>query len=328
MTTRGQGGSAAWGASATNRIPRKRRPHGPTSIMTCIESIGVQKMKLQDYDTTKQYLTTVLSSTRISAQESQEEVRDIQLEVDGELDVRVGQNLGVLAPGRAEIGQAHHFRLYSVADVPHLTSDGRLRFSICVRRCTFIDAFSGEQFPGIASNYLCDRKPGDTITLTGPYGQAFTIPHEKDATLIMIGAGTGIAPFRAFIKYFYQSRPDFEGRVWLFHGADTGLDLLYRNREQDDFALYYDHQTFEAFNAISSRPGWSDTTDWGSAMHARSEELGRLLSESKTYVYVAGLEVIIDELDEVLAEVAGSNQTWFRWKDDLKAEGRWVELVY
>ena len=285
-------------------------------------------MRLQDYDLTRRTVATVLASARISSQESKAEVRDIQIETDSGFDVKVGQNVGVLAPGRKEVGQEHHFRLYSIADVPQITDAGRLRFSLCVRRCSYLDDFSGERYPGIASNYLCDLEPGDELTLTGPYGQAFVIPADSHATLIMLGAGTGIAPFRAFIKYLYQERPNFDGRIWLFHGGQTGLDLLYRNREADDFALYYDRETFEAFNALAQRPGWSDATDWGSAMHERSEELSRLLSEPGTYVYVAGLKKIIDELDLVLAEITGSNQTWFRWKNDLKAEGRWVELVY
>ena len=255
-------------------------------------------------------------------------MRDIQLEVDADLNIQAGQNIGVLAPGRAEMGQEHHFRLYSIADLPKRTDQGKYRFSICVKRCSFLDEFSGERYPGIASNFLCDLKPGDELTVTGPYGQAFRVPPENDATLIMIGAGTGIAPFRAFLKHFYRERPSFQGRIWLFHGGETGLDLLYRNRQGDDFTLYYDRETFEAFNALAKRPGWSDAADWGSVMHDRSEQLSRYLSEPFTYVYVAGLAKIIDELDLILSEIAGSNQTWYRWKDDLKAEGRWVELVY
>lgn len=285
-------------------------------------------MRLQDYDVTVRHRAEIVNSMRISAPEAKDEVRDIQFEVDSGFDVKIGQNIGVLAPGRRDIGQEHHFRLYTISDVPQRTDDGMLRLSICVRRCFYIDEFSGERYPGIASNYLCDLKPGEKLTITGPYGQAFPIPPDNHATLIMIGAGTGIAPFRAFIKYFYQERPDFEGRIWLFHGGETGLDLLYRNRETDDFALYYDRDTFQAFNALSKRPGWSDEADWGSAIHARGEEIERLLSDARTYVYVAGLEKIIGELDLVMAEVAGSNKTWFRWKEDLKAEGRWIELVY
>ncbi len=286
-------------------------------------------MKLQEYDISTQYKATVLSSERISAAKSSPEVREIAIEIESqEFDASVGQNIGVLAPGQAEIGQEHHLRLYSIADVPETTPDGHQQISICVRRCSYTDEFSGEEYPGIASNYLCDLQVGETLTVTGPYGQAFELPDGHDATLILICTGTGIAPFRAFVKHIYSQRPDFKGRVWLFHGGQTGLDLLYRNDEKDDFALYYDRETFEAFNALSKRPGWSDATDWGTALHERGEELCKLLSDPNTYVYIAGLEKIREELDDVLAEVAGSNQTWFRWKSDLEAEGRWIELLY
>jgi ferredoxin--NADP+ reductase len=286
-------------------------------------------MRLQDYDTMTRFKATVLRSERITAAESKEEVREILIEVKSQdFDAGVGQNIGVLAPGQKEIGQEHHFRLYSVADLPETTSDGNQRLCICVRRCSYIDEFSGEEYPGVASNYLCDLSPGATLTITGPYGQPFELPQEPDANLILICAGTGIAPFRAFVKQIYILRPDFKGRIWLFHGGQTGLDLLYRNDEKNDFALYYDRDTFEAFDALSQRPGWNDQSDWGTAMHARGEQLCKLLAEPKTYVYLAGLEQIRDELDEVLAEVAGSNQTWFKWKTDLQAEGRWIELLY
>ena len=286
-------------------------------------------MRLQDYDVKTRFEATVLGNERITSAESEEEVREISLEVEGqEFDAEVGQNIGVLAPGNKELGQENHFRLYSIADLPETTPNGNQRLRICVRRCSYIDDFSGEQYPGIASNYLCDLRTGETLTVTGPYGQAFELPPEPNATLILICAGTGIAPFRAFVKHIYSLRPDFKGRIWLFHGGQTGLDLLYRNKEKDDLALYYDHDTFEAFDALSKRPGWSDEVDWGAALHARGEELCELLTDPKTYVYVAGLEKIRDELDAVLGEVAGSDQTWFDWKTELMADGRWIELLY
>jgi ferredoxin--NADP+ reductase len=285
-------------------------------------------MLLQDYDITTRYQAKVLSNERITEAASKEDVREILIEVEHQdFHAWIGQNIGVLAPGRREIGQEHHFRLYSVADLPQKTAAGQ-QLCICVRRCSYIDQFSGEEYPGIASNYLCDLSPGDTITVTGPYGQAFELPEDHHATLILIGAGTGIAPFRGFVKYIYTHHTEFSGRIWLFHGAQTGLDLLYRNEEKNDFALYYDHDTFEAFDALSKRPGWSDATDWGEAMHSRAEELCKLLSDPKTYVYLAGLEKIRDELNDVLAEIAGSNQTWFHWKAELEADHRWIELLY
>ncbi len=286
-------------------------------------------MRLEDYDIQVRYQATALSNERITAAESKEDVREIRIDVESQdFDAKVGQNIGVLAPGQKEIGQEYHFRLYSIADIPIRTSDSHQQICICVRRCRYIDEFSGEEYPGIASNYLCDLRPGDALVVTGPYGLAFELPKDPYATLILIGAGTGIAPFRAFVKDIYTHRPDFKGQIWLFHGAQTGLELLYRNDEKDDFALYYDRDTFEAFDALSKHPGWSDESDWGTAMQERGEELCKLLSNPTTFVYIAGLEKIRDELDDVLAEIAGSNQTWFKWKADLEAENRWIELLY
>ena len=55
--------------------------------------------------------------------------------------------------------------------------------------------------------------------------------------------------------------------------------------------------------------------------------LGRA-GEPKTYVYVAGLEKSMEELDDVFAKLAGSPQKWLRRKAELLAGHRWVELVY
>ena len=287
-------------------------------------------MRLQDYDTMTRYKAKVLRSERITSAESNEEVREISIEVESpDFDAGVGQNIGVLAPGQMEIGQEHHFRLYSVADLPETTSDGNQRLRICVRRCSYIDEFSGEEYPGIASNYLCDLRPGETLTVTGPYGQVFELPQEHDATLILICAGTGIAPFRAFVKHIYIAAD-------LISKAESGsftedkrdsiccTEMMKRTTSPCTTTT----TRLKPFNALSKRPGWSDESDWGTALHARGEELCELLSDPKTYVYLAGLEKIRDELDDVLVEVAGSNQTWFSWKADLQAEGRWIELLY
>jgi ferredoxin--NADP+ reductase len=257
-----------------------------------------------------------------------DEVREIILDIeDPTFRVEVGQNIGVLAPGQKEFGQEHHFRLYTIADLPEETPEGHFRIFLCVKRCFYVDEYSGERYPGVASNYLCDLQEGDTITITGPYGQAFEVPPEPDAFLILIGAGTGIAPFRAFVKYL-KNKVNFQGRILLFHGGRTGLDLLYRNDIRDDFTQYFDQETFEAVSALSDRPHWSDEIDWDQAIESRGEELWQALSDAKTYVYISGLEKIRDELDTIFAKVAGSVERWQRRKAELTAGHRWVELLY
>ena len=285
--------------------------------------------RLEDYETQPRHRATVLSSERITPQESDEEVRELSLEVDRpDCPYEVAQNIGVLAPGDPAFGQEHHFRLYSVADLPERGRTGKPLVKICVKRVDYIDRYSGERYAGRASNYLCDLSPGDKLWTTGPYGQAFEIPEQKDATLILIGSGTGIAPFRAFIKHLYRDAKQWKGRVWLFYGARSGLEMLYQNEKNNDLAQYYDEATFEAFQAVSPRPHWADPIAWDHAIAERGNELWQLLDEDNTYVYVAGLKKMRDELDAVFGRLAGSEEKWRQRKASLAAEMRWVELLY
>jgi ferredoxin--NADP+ reductase len=285
--------------------------------------------RLETYDTQPRYEATIVSTERITAKEAEAEVRELVLDIDRpDFPYKLGQSVGVLAPGSPDFGQEHHFRLYSVADLPASDEAGKPRIKICVRRCFYIDEYSGERYPGIASNFLCDLRAGDKLTLSGPYGLAFEVPEEHDANLILIGTGTGIAPFRAFVKHLYGEVPDWKGKVWLFYGARSGLELLYMNDKKDDFSQYYDEKTFEAFKALSPRPHWADPIAWDHAIAERGDELWQHLGAAKTYVYVAGLEKMREELDGVFTRLAGSEQKWKRRKAELQAGKRWVELLY
>lgn len=285
--------------------------------------------RLADYPTTDRCPATVVSCRRITPPISPEEVRELVLEV-GRADFAgaLGQHIAIIVPGGQEFGRAEHVRLYTIADLPARGPRQHPRLTICVRRCSYIDAYNGEEYPGIASHYLCDRQAGDTVTLAGPFSSPFTVPEERDATLILIGTGTGIAPFRAFVKHLYRDVPDWHGRVWLFYGARSGLELLYLNDEHDDFAQYYDRETFQAFKALSPRPAWGDPIHWEAALAERGAELWQLLGEAKTWVYVAGLEKTRAELDKALAVIAGGVDKWRRRRAELVAGGRWVELLY
>ncbi len=283
-------------------------------------------MRLQDYDTDKRYTAEVISSVRITP-ESADEIRELTLDLDHALEVAAGQSVGVIAPGDDQFGQEHHFRLYTIADLPE-HHDGQTRIKLAVKRCFYIDHYSGERYPGRASNYLCNLAAGDSLTLTGPYGLAFDPPHEADANLILIGAGTGIAPFRAFLKHLYREDSGFTGRVWLFHGAKTGVEKLYENDEVNDLGQYYDRETFEAIEVLAKRPHWSDDLDWARVLGDRGEQMWAMMADVKTYVYVAGLEKVRDALDEHFAAIAGDETSWKRRLAELEAGGRWVELLY
>lgn len=286
-------------------------------------------MRLEDFDTGTTYNARVLSSQRITPASSREEVREIVLEVERDhFDYRPGQSIGVIVSGDHPQGHKHHFRLYSVADTAAAANGGKPHVTLCVKRCNYIDEYSGERYEGISSNYLCDRRPGDSITINGPFGIPFEVPEDRNTDLLLIGMGTGIAPFRALIKHIYQDVKDWQGRVRLFYGAQSGLEMLYMNEEKDDFSQYYDRATFEAFKALSPRPNWADPIAMDYALEQRSEEILSMLENPHTRVYVAGRADILQTLDRVFGRMLGSSEQWARRKAELKAGQRWVELVY
>jgi len=286
-------------------------------------------MRLEDYPTQPRFTATVLRTERITEESSEAEVRELVLEVeDHQFNFEIGQSIGVLAHGPAEFGGSTHHRLYTVADTPVRKRKGNPEITIVVRRCNYIDDYSGEEYVGINSNFICDRKPGDQVTITGPFGIPFKVPADNSANLLLIGLGTGIAPFRALVKHIYQDVGGWTGKVLLLYGAHSGLELLYMNDKRDDFGRYYDEETFEAIKALSPRPNWADPIAWDFAIEQRADEIRNLLSDDHTFVDVAGLIPIRDVLDELFGTMSGSVSGWAKKKADLIEQGRWVELLY
>jgi ferredoxin--NADP+ reductase len=286
-------------------------------------------MRLDDYDIETKYTATVKETARITPEESEDEIRNIVLEVDGkDFKFDIGQSIGVLVPGPHEFGHGDHFRLYTVANTFEPANGTNPRIEVCVKRCFYIDDVSGEKYKGIASNFLCDRKPGDQFTITGPYGLAFDVPDDKNADILMIGLGTGIAPFRAFVKHIYKSLGGWAGKVRLFYGAKSGLEMIYMNDKQNDFVNYYDEDTFKAFAAVSPRPHMDDPIPLDKALEKHSKEVWEMVLKPDTHVYVAGIEKMLEPLNKAFSKMAGSEEKWERRKAELKAGGRWAELVY
>lgn len=285
-------------------------------------------MRLSDYDTTNKMSATVVKSTRITPAGSKTELRHIDLAVDDiDFTYGIGQSIGILVPGPHDYGQKEYLRLYSIAG--SAKGDGiHPVISLLVKRSFYVDDVNGERYDGKASNYLCDLKEGDTLTMVGPFGLAFTVPEEKDANLVMIGLGTGIAPFRAFIKHIYSDLGGWKGDVRLYHGATTGLEMAYMNDQNADLQYYYDQETFKAFQALSPRAHFDAPVDLAGAMAQNADEVWRHLQDPKTYVYVAGLKQIGELLDKALAKIVGSPEAYRQQRAKMIDEGRWAELIY
>jgi ferredoxin--NADP+ reductase len=286
-------------------------------------------MNLYEYDFSNLRLATVLATERITPPNDPVEVKHLILEVpDDRLDYVEGQSIAVLVPGPHDFGKPYHFRLYSIAS-PRRGDDGKAdSFSICVRRCFYVDEISGERYPGLASNYLCDAEPGDPVQIAGPYGSRFSVPDDSTSNLVMVGVGTGIAPFRAFVKHIYEERGGWQGQVRLFYGAKTGMELLYMNDVRRDLSLYYDEKSFKAFEAVSPRPHFDAPPDLDRILSENAAEIWELLKAKNTYVYIAGLSDAARNFRKAMIPVAGSAEAWQAEYEELVRDGRYAELLY
>ena len=284
---------------------------------------------LKDFDTSNKQMATVIESQRITP-ENCPEVRSIKLQLsDAKFSWHEGQNIGIIVPGPHDFGHQQHFRLYTIANSRAASNKNKPEIELCVRRCFYIDEFSGEQEAGIASNYLCDLKAGDTLTLTGPYGDAFKIPAETDSHILMIGSGTGIAPFRAFVQHLYEPQPNRAGQVMLFYGANSGAEHLYHNEQLNDLAQYYDQKTYQSFLGINQRP-WinRDSDGLSNILTENIQTIWELINQTNTYVYLAGLEKTLQQFSNILITQAGSSARWHWMLEEMKEQSRWAELIY
>jgi sulfite reductase alpha subunit-like flavoprotein len=268
----------------------------------------------------------LICSHRITPESSREEVKQLLFRTDDlGFDGKPGSCIRVMAPG--QYGNKYHTRLYTLAEQDRSASK-TTEFTLCVRRCSYIDEFNGEEYPGVASNYLCNLNPGDSMQFAGPVGYPFEVPDNPKANILLIGMGTGIAPFRFLVRLIYQKFVRWEGKVRLFYGARSGLEMLYMNDLNNDLANYYDQPTFKAFQAVSPRPVFDAPVALDKALEQNAAEVWEMMNSADCRVYIAGTEAMLEQVEGALAGIAGSMATWQKKRKELTDAGHWSEVLY
>jgi sulfite reductase (NADPH) flavoprotein alpha-component len=112
-------------------------------------------------------------------------------------------------------------RLYSIASSPK-AHPGEVHLTIAIVRYHS----HGRDRGGVCSTYFADRSDGQTPGVFVHVNKAFRLPEDTDVPVIMVGPGTGIAPFRAFLEE--RRETGAQGKNWLFFGnPHEATDFLY-----------------------------------------------------------------------------------------------------
>lgn len=290
--------------------------------------MGVE-VAINTYRPKEPYKGKALSNVPLIVETSPNDVRHVTLDLsEGSLRYIEGQSIGILPPGLDANGKPHKLRLYSIAS-SRLGDNGDAKtVSVCVKRVVYKHPETGEEVRGVASNFICNLKPGDEVMITGPVGKTFLLPEDPTANLILIATGTGIAPFRAFLRHIYDELPTpWQGKVLLFFGMQKSEDYLY----EEELAEYTKKGDFEIITAISRE----QTNAQGGKMyvqHRIAEHVDRLWSmiqAGNTYTFICGLRGMEDGIDAAFSAAASEKGiTWSEYQYQLKQNDFWHVETY
>ncbi|WP_454262265.1 assimilatory sulfite reductase (NADPH) flavoprotein subunit [Pseudoxanthomonas mexicana] len=212
-------------------------------------------------------------------------------------------------------------RLYSIAssrkrvgEEAHLTVD-----------VLGYDAF-GHAHGGAASGFLAAREEGDQVPVYIEANERFRVPADGSRDILMIGPGTGVAPFRGFVQE--RAETGARGRNWLFFGAQHfNHGFFYQSEWQDALRSGELHRLDLAFSRDQARKIY---------VQDRLRERGREVYDwlqNGAHLYVCGAigmgKDVHAALQAIVAEHGGLDEEAARdYLVNLQTEGRYSRDVY
>lgn len=214
-------------------------------------------------------------------------------------------------------------RLYSIASSPK-AHPGEVHLTVAAVR---YDAH-GKSRKGVASTFLADEAPvGSKVSVYVHPNKNFRLPDSGDTPVIMVGPGTGIAPFRAFVEE--RAHLGAKGGSWLFFGDQHfNEDFLYQLEWQDHLK-----------NGTLGRLDTAFSRDQPEKVYVQHKLLGNAAEvwkwlENGAHFYVCGdasrmAKDVQDALLEIIATQGGMNAGEAdAYLAALKKQGRYQRDVY
>jgi sulfite reductase (NADPH) flavoprotein alpha-component len=213
-------------------------------------------------------------------------------------------------------------RYYSIASSPSAHGEEEVHLTVAEVE---IETFTGIK-TGFCSGFLSSLNEGDTVPFFIQRNNSFRLP-SPDTDIIMIGPGTGIAPFRSFL--FEREQSGGNGKNWLFFGERNFVSDFYY---QTELLELMDTGVLHKLNAAFSR----DTKEKVYVQDRMGENAEELLKwiQNGAVIYLCGSkDPMSKDVDRKLIEIL-SERTFDTGKEasdylkELEENGRYIKDVY
>ncbi len=209
-------------------------------------------------------------------------------------------------------------RLYSISSSLE-TVDGEVHLTVARDRFTIED----ELKYGLCSDHLCKLKPGSQIEFYIHHNDQFRLPDDNQ-DVIMIGPGTGIAPFRAFLSE--RESAGAAGRNWLFFGDQHfTTDFLY----QTELQQWMESGLLNALDVAFSRDQ-AEKIYVQDKIRQRYADFFQWLDKGAT-LYICGAKKMSEDVEKTMLDLVkkyGIADNAEDWLSDLRSSGRYLKDVY
>lgn len=254
--------------------------------------------------------------------DSAKETYHIEIAFEGDIAYQPGDAAGIILPKQAD-GSVPVPRLYSIAS-SQLQHEKEVHLTVALAWHFFPDGSKGF---GVGSHYLANLKAGDAVEFYIHRNDMFRLPVHDDTPIIMVGPGTGIAPFRGFLQE--RDARGAGGETWLFFGDQRShCDFLYQAEWQDYLATGVLSRIDLAFSRDQQEKIYVQHL-----MQARAKDIVTWM-ENGAHLYLCGSKSPMSEdveltLTHILAEenhitAAEASHILEQWAED----NRYVKDVY
>lgn len=148
------------------------------------------------------------------------------------------------------------FRAYSMANHP---AEGNI-IMLNIRLATPpFDRKAGEFLnvnPGICSSYVFSRKPGDKVTISGPFGEFHIKPTKKE--MIYIGGGAGMAPLRSHLFHLFHTNKEKERKISFWYGGRSVREVFYTEQFREIEKEFPNFQYNIALSEPLAEDNWTE----------------------------------------------------------------------